>query len=295
MAGLKESSGNGLFDALSDEQPLQIAGVVNAYSALLAEASGFKCLYLSGAGVAVSSRGMPDLGMTTMDDVLTDLRRIRQATDLPILVDVDTGWESVDETIKQMELAGASAIQLEDQISQKRCGHRPGKKLVSIDEMQTRIAEALRSRKTKMAIMARTDALASEGIDAAIERLDAYVQAGAELIFPEALSELNQYRKIADKIDVPMLANMTEFGKTPLFNKSELASAGVHMILYPLSAFRAMSAAALKVYQAIRQDGDQKCMIDIMQNREELYELINYYEFEEKIDEDFKVEGENYD
>ncbi len=276
---------------MTQECPLQVVGAVNAYAARLAEAVGFRALYVSGGGVAVSSCGIPDLGITTMDDVLTDVRRITDVTDLPVLVDVDTGWGgafNIARTIKSMIKAGAAGVHIEDQVQQKRCGQRPGKAVVPKEEMVDRIAAAVDARAdADLVIMARTDALALEGIESSIERACDYVAAGADMIFPEAVSTLEQYRQFVDATKVPVLANITEFGVTPLFTLEELRSVGVGLVLYPLSAFRAMSAAALKVYRAIRTDGTQKSAVDLMQTREELYQYLGYYAFERKLDELF--------
>jgi methylisocitrate lyase len=274
--------------ALDTENPLQIAGAINAYSALLAEHSGFSAIYLSGGGVANASYGLPDLGITTMNDVLEDVRRITAATSVPLLVDVDTGWGSafnIARSIREMERAGAAAVHIEDQVAAKRCGHRPGKAIVSKEEMADRIKAAVDAR-DELKIMARTDALAVEGLDAAVERAAACVEAGADYIFAEAMTDIEMYRRFAD-LGVPVLANITEFGATDLYHKNELAAQGVRMVLYPLSAFRAMSKAALKVYAAIRADGTQKNVVDSMQTREALYQHLGYHEYERKLDELF--------
>jgi len=283
--------------ALQAEKPLQIAGTINAYTALLAERAGFKAIYLSGAGVANASFGLPDLAMTTLNDVCEDIRRIASATDLPLLVDADTGWGGafmIGRTIREMTWAGAAACHLEDQVAEKRCGHRPGKALVAADEMCDRLKAAVDGRiDDQFVIMARTDAHAVEGQQAAIDRAAAYVEAGADAIFAEALTTLEEYREFTDVIKVPVLANLTEFGKTPLFTTDELAEVGVAMTLYPLSAFRAMSAAALKVYQAIKQDGTQQATVDNMQTRMELYDVLGYQAYEDKLDSLFKKQGRN--
>jgi methylisocitrate lyase len=283
--------------ALQAEKPLQIAGAINAYAARLAERAGFRALYLSGGGVAASSLGVPDLGITTLDDVLTDARRIIDTTSLPLLVDVDTGFGSafnIARTIRSLIRAGAAAIHIEDQVQAKRCGHRPGKALVSREEMVDRIKAAVDARTdATFGIMARTDALAVEGLPAALERARAYVDAGADYFFPEAVTDPQQYAEFARVARVPILANMTEFGKTPLLNREALHRAGVDMILYPLSAFRAMSAAAQRVYQAIRQEGTQIGVISQMQTREELYEILGYHAYEQKLDELFAKENKN--
>ncbi|PKO07971.1 MAG: methylisocitrate lyase [Chloroflexi bacterium HGW-Chloroflexi-2] len=278
--------------SLTLEKPLQVVGVLNAYAALLAKSAGFKAIYLSGGGVATSSLGVPDLGITTLDDVLIDVRRITDACDLPLLVDVDTGFGSafnIARTVKSLIKSEAAAMHLEDQVQAKRCGHRPGKALVSKDEMCDRIKAAVDARTDPgFVIMARTDALASEGLEATIERAQAYILAGADMIFAEAVTELNQYQAFVDALHVPVLANMTEFGQTPLFTREQLASVGIGLALYPLSAFRAMSAAALRVFQTIRDQGTQESMLSHMQTRDELYQILNYYAYEEKLDELFK-------
>jgi methylisocitrate lyase len=280
--------------ALKENNPLQVVGAINAYCAMLAEDSGHKAIYLSGGGVANASYGIPDLGITSLNDVIHDVERICNATDLPLLVDIDTGWGgafNIARTIKSMERAGAAAVHIEDQVSQKRCGHRPNKAIVSQSEMADRVKAAVDARTDgDFVIMARTDALAVEGIDSAIERAVACVEAGADAIFPEAMLELGQYRQFADAVKVPVLANITEFGATPLFNCEELAENGVAMVLYPLSAFRAMSKAALDVYQTIAINGDQKACIDKMQSRTELYEVLGYHVYEEKLDALFESE-----
>ena len=273
---------------LGSEKPLQIAGAINAYTARLAEATGFRALYLSGGGVAANSLALPDLGISTMEDVLTDVRRITDATALPLLVDIDTGWGgafNVARTIRSMIKAGAAAVHIEDQVSTKRCGHRPGKELVAAEEMADRIKAAVDARSDEQfVIMARTDALASEGLSAAIERAQAYVAAGADMIFAEAVTEATVYEEFRKVVGVPILANITEFGKTPLFTREELAAAGVDMILYCCAAYRAMNAAALKVYEAIRAEGTQRSVIPLMQTREELYRYLNYHTYEAKLD-----------
>jgi methylisocitrate lyase len=280
--------------ALEENNPLQVVGAINAYCAMLAEDSGHKAIYLSGGGVANASYGLPDLGITSLNDVIHDVERICNASDLPLLVDIDTGWGgafNIARTIKSMERAGAAAVHIEDQVSQKRCGHRPNKAIVSQSEMADRVKAAVDARTdSDFVIMARTDALAVEGLDSAIERAVACVEAGADAVFPEAMLELSQYRLFADAVKVPVLANITEFGATPLFNCSELAENGVAMVLYPLSAFRAMSKAALCVYQAIGVNGDQKACIDNMQSRTELYEVLGYHAYEEKLDALFESE-----
>lgn len=283
------SPGARLRVALKAERPLQIAGVINAYAALLAEKAGFKALYLSGSGVAAASYGLPDLGVTTLNDVLTDVKRITGATRLPLLVDADTGWADPGETAQKMIRAGAAGIHIEDQVEAKRCGHLPGKQLVPVKEMAARVKAAVKGRTDPdFVIMARTDAVAGEGLKAGIERGCRYRDAGADMIFAEALTDLEQYRKFVEAVKIPVLANLTEFGKTPLFTVEELRSAGVSLALYPLSAFRAMSAAALNVYRAIRSQGTQKDAVAQMQTRSELYELLNYEAHERKLDEFFK-------
>ncbi|MDH3533282.1 MAG: methylisocitrate lyase [Gammaproteobacteria bacterium] len=281
--------------ALAAERPLQIVGTINAYTALLAERAGFRAVYLSGAGVANASFGLPDLAMTTLNDVCEDIRRISGACELPLLVDADTGWGSafmIGRTIREMTRAGAAACHLEDQVAVKRCGHRPGKALVVPQEMCDRIKAAVDSREDgEFVIMARTDAHAVEGQQAALDRAAAYVEAGADMIFAEALTTLDEYRQFTSAIDVPVLANLTEFGKTPLFTTAEMAGVGVSMTLYPLSAFRAMSKAALAVYATLRADGTQQASIDAMQTRMELYDVLGYQHYEDKLDELFAESG----
>jgi len=283
-----DSAGARLRAAVRHEKPLQVVGAVNAYSALLAQQAGFHALYLSGAGVANSSFGLPDLGITTLENVAEDARRITAACPLPLLVDADTGFGSafnIARTVKELTRAGAAGMHIEDQVQAKRCGHRPGKAIVSKQEMVDRVKAAVDARTDpQFVIMARTDALAVEGIDSAIERAIACREAGADMIFPEAMIELNQYRRFSDAVKAPVLANITEFGKTPLFNVEELRDAGVALVLYPLSAFRAMSAAALKVYGAIRTDGTQRNVVDLMQTREDLYGVLHYHDYERKLD-----------
>jgi methylisocitrate lyase len=275
--------------ALKEEKPLQVPGAICAYHATLAKASGFKAIYLSGGGVAAGSLGVPDLGITNLDDVLTDIRRITDVCDLPLLVDVDTGFGAsafnVARTTRSLIKYGAAAMHIEDQVGAKRCGHRPGKELVSRQEMADRVKSAADARTDPaFFILARTDALAVEGLQAAIDRACACVEAGADGIFPEAITDLDMYRKFAAAVKVPVLANITEFGKTPLFSVEELASAEVAIALYPLSAFRAMNKAALNVYRSLRKDGHQKAVVDTMQTREELYHYLGYHEFEQKLD-----------
>lgn len=279
-------------ESLSRETPLQIVGAVNAYCARMVERAGFKAVYISGAGVANASFGLPDLGFTTLDQVAEDVRRISSTTSLPVLVDIDTGWEEdlfTGRTMKVMHAAGAAAVHLEDQVSMKRCGHRPNKALVSKEEMVARVQAAVKSKPDPdMVLMARTDAAAVEGLAAAIQRAEAYVEAGADMIFAEALTTLDEYKAFTAAVPVPVLANITEFGKTPLYSIQELKNAGVALVLYPLSAFRAMNAAARDVYQSIRADGTQKAVVDRMQTRVELYDVLNYAEFERRADEALK-------
>jgi methylisocitrate lyase len=273
--------------ALKDEHPLQVAGAVNAYAAILAQRAGFRALYLSGAGVANASHGLPDLGITTIADVAEDARRISAASDLPLLADIDTGFGgafNIARSIREMVRAGVAAVHIEDQVSAKRCGHRPGKSLVSTAEMVDRIKAAVDAAQGDLLVMARTDSLAGEGVAAAVERAGRYRDAGAQMLFPEAVRELAQYREFS-VLGLPVLANITEFGQTPLFSVEQLREVGVAMALYPLSAFRAMSAAALAVYRAIRTEGSQKSVLDQMQTRAELYDCINYLEYERKLDE----------
>ncbi len=282
------SPGARLREALDAERPLQMVGAINAYVARLAAASGFRALYLSGGGVAANSLGLPDLGISTLDDVLTDIRRITDACALPLLVDADTGWGSafnIARTVRSFSKAGAAGLHLEDQVQAKRCGHRPGKQLVPIDEMVDRIKAAVDARTDPaFVIMARTDALASEGLDRAIERAVACVAAGADMVFPEAVSELAQYRRFREAVGVPVLANITEFGHTPLFGRDELGAAGVDIVLYCCSAYRAMNAAALATYEAIRRDGSQRAVLERMQTRAELYRYLDYEGFERALD-----------
>ena len=286
------SAGKRFREAVAQEKPLQIIGTINANHALMARRVGYRAIYLSGGGVAAGSLGMPDLGISNLDDVLTDIRRITDVCDLPLLVDVDTGFGAsafnVARTTKSLIKFGAAAMHIEDQVGAKRCGHRPGKELVSKEEMADRIKSAVDARTDAgFVVMARTDALANEGLDAAIERSIKYVEAGADMIFPEAITDLPMYRKFAHAVKVPILANITEFGKSPLFTVDELRSANVAMILYPLSAFRAMNKAALRVYQEIKKHGTQKAVLADMQTRDELYETINYHSYEKKLDELF--------
>ena len=286
------SPGQKFKEALKQEKPLQVIGTICAYHALLAKRSGYRAIYLSGGGVAAGSLGMPDLGISNLDDVLIDIRRITDVCDLPLLVDADTGFGAsafnVARTTRSLIKAGAAAMHIEDQVGAKRCGHRPGKEIVPPEEMCDRIKAAADARTDEQfAIMARTDALASEGLDKAVERIQQYVEAGADMIFPEAVTELAMYRRFAEAVKVPVLANITEFGKTPLFTLDELRSAGVAIALYPLSAFRAMNKAALKVYEALRRTGTQRSVVPEMQTREELYEFLDYHSYEQKLDELF--------
>jgi len=275
------------WQAMKEEQPLQVVGTINAYSALLAKKAGFRVIYLSGAGVANHSYGLPDLAMTTLNDVCEDIRRITFSCDLPLLVDADTGWGNafmVSRTIREMTRAGAAGCHIEDQVSAKRCGHRPGKELVSINEMNDRLKAAVDARQNDFTIIARTDAHATEGLSSAIDRAQAYEEAGADIIFAEALTNIEEYKKFTSNIKVPVLANLTEFGITPLFTITELEEAGVSIVLYPLSASRAMSLAAANVFNDIRAKGTQKDQIKHMQNRDDLYETLKYKQYEEKID-----------
>jgi methylisocitrate lyase len=285
------SPGARFLAALKAEKPLQIAGAINAYAARLAERAGFKALYLSGGGVSAASLGVPDLGIITLEDVLIDARRITDISDLPLLVDIDTGFGSafnIARTIRALIKAGAAAVHIEDQVQAKRCGHRPGKQLAPKEEMVDRIKAAVDARTDPaFQIMARTDALAVEGLEAALDRAQAYIAAGADLLFPEAVTDPAQYAQFARAAGVPVLANMTEFGQTPLLSAAELGRCGVDMILYPLSAFRAMSQAAIRLYAAIRQDGTQAGLLGEMQTREALYDVLGYHSYEQKLDELF--------
>lgn len=287
MANVK-SAGALLRQAIKDNHPLQLVGTINAYTAMMAERVGHKALYLSGAGVANASFGLPDLGMTSLNDVCEDIRRITGATELPLLVDADTGWGgafNIARTVKEMTKAGAAGFHIEDQVAQKRCGHRPNKEIVSLEEMVDRVKASVDARTDEnFFIMARTDALQQQGLDAAIERALACEAAGADAIFAEAVYTLEQYQAFTKVLKVPVLANITEFGQTPLFNKAELAGVGVDMVLYPLSAFRAMNKAALNVYESILANGDQKAVVDSMQTRAELYDFLNYHSYEQKLD-----------
>jgi methylisocitrate lyase len=280
--------------AIEQEKPLQCVGAINAYHARLAEASGYRSLYISGGGVAAGSCGIPDLGITSMEDVLTDLRRMTEVTELPILVDIDTGWGgafNIARSIRNMNKFGAAAVHIEDQVQQKRCGHRPNKAIVGQDEMVDRIKAAVDAKlDDDFVVMARTDALAVEGMQSAIDRACACVEAGADMIFPEAMTELEQYREFVAAVKVPVLANITEFGSTPLFTVEELAGVGVSIALYPLSAFRAANAAALNVYKTLRVEGTQKSVVDTMQSRADLYDYLGYHDFEQKLDQLFSEE-----
>lgn len=289
MSVNNKSAGAAFRKALAEENPLQIVGAINANHALLAQRAGYRAIYLSGGGVAAGSMGIPDLGITTLEDVLTDVRRITNVCDTPLLVDADTGFGAsafnIARTVKDLIKAGAAAMHMEDQVGAKRCGHRPNKEVVSKTEMVDRIKAAVDARTDdNFSIMARTDAIAIEGIDAAIERVHAYIEAGADLVFPEAIRTLEDYAKFSSAVSKPILANITEFGMTPLFTRDELAAHGVKIILYPLSAFRAMNKAAENVYEAIRRDGTQSGVLDTMQTREELYDRINYYSYENALD-----------
>ncbi|QGX38232.1 methylisocitrate lyase [Permianibacter aggregans] len=280
--------------AVAEEHPLQVVGTITAYAALMAKRTGFKAIYLSGGGVAANSLGMPDLGISTMEDVLTDIRRITDVCDLPLLVDVDTGWGgafNIARTVRSMTKAGAAAMHIEDQVAAKRCGHRPNKEIVPKNEMVDRIKAAVDAKTDdSFVIMARTDAIAVEGIEKAIERAIACVEAGADMIFPEAIYTLEQYKQFKDAVKVPILANITEFGQTPLFTTTELGGAGVDIVLYCCGAYRAMNKAALEVYQTIRRDGTQKAAVPLMQTRAELYDHLNYHSYEEKLDQLFAKE-----
>ncbi len=288
-----DTPGRRFRQALNEEKPLQVIGTICALHARLAKRAGYRAIYLSGGGVAAGSLGLPDLGISNLDDVLTDIRRITDVCDLPLLVDVDTGFGAsafnVARTTRSLIKAGAAAMHIEDQAGAKRCGHRPNKEIVPVEEMVDRIKAAVDARTDRdFVIMARTDALANEGLEKALARAKAYAAAGADMIFPEAMTELSMYRRFADAVKVPILANITEFGKTPLFTVEELRSANVALVLYPLSAFRAMNKAALRVYETIRKDGTQKALLDTMQTREELYDVLDYHSYERKLDELFR-------
>lgn len=280
--------GHRLRKALETEHPLQIVGVINAYAALLAKETGFRCIYLSGSGVAAASYGLPDLGITSLEDVLIDARRITSACDIPLLVDIDTGWGgafNIARTIREMERVGVAAVHIEDQVAEKRCGHRPNKVVVSVEEMCDRIRVAIDAKTDPdFMVMARTDALAVNGFEDVLTRIRAYEEAGADAIFAEAMTDLEMYRRVANQVDVPILANITEFGKTDLYDTSALREVGVRMVLYPLSAFRAQNKAALGVMETIRQNGTQRDILDQMQTREELYEILDYHEYEKTLD-----------
>ena len=289
------SAGKRFRDAISEQkannQPLQIVGTINAYTAMMATQVGHKAIYLSGGGVANASYGLPDLGMTSLDNVLEDASRITNAVDTPLLVDIDTGWGgafNISQTIKKMEKAGVAAVHIEDQVAQKRCGHRPNKEIVSTSEMVDRLKAALDAKvDPDFVVMARTDALSVEGLEAAVERAVAFQEAGADMLFAEALTDIEMYRKFTDVLDIPVLANMTEFGQTDLYTTEQLFNVGVDMVLYPLSAFRAMNKAALNVYQHLLDDGTQEAVVDTMQTRMELYDFLNYHDFEKKLDQLF--------
>lgn len=293
---MAKSPGERLREAVHEHAPLAVVGTINAYTALMAEHIGHKAIYLSGGGVANASHGLPDLGMTTLQDVLEDARRITSASSLPLLVDIDTGFGgafSIARTVKEAIRAGVAGVHLEDQVLQKRCGHRPNKAIVSLEEMVDRVKAAVDARTDEsFVVMARTDALAVEGVDAAVERAAACAEAGADMIFPEAIATLEQYKKFVEAVPVPVMANLTEFGKTPLFNRRELAEAGVQLMLYPLSAFRAMNRAAERVYKSILSEGDQRAVLDGMQTREELYDYLDYHAYEQKLDALFAEETE---
>ena len=285
-----ETPGAKLRRAVQEERPLQVVGAINAYHAMLAAQTGYRALYISGGGVAAGSLGLPDLGISSLEDVLVDVRRITYACDLPVLVDADTGWGgafNIARTVRELNRAGAAGCHIEDQVAAKRCGHRPNKAIVPLPDMVDRIKAAVDARTEDFIIMARTDAFAVEGMEAAIERASACAEAGADIIFPEALTELAQYTRVTAAVNAPVLANITEFGATPLFTTDELAGAGVSLVLYPLSAFRAMNLAALEVYKAIRRDGTQAGVIDSMQTRADLYDYLGYHAFEQKLDELF--------
>lgn len=291
------SAGKKFREALAAEKPLQVVGTINAYTAIMAESVGYKAVYLSGGGVANASYGLPDLGMTSLNDVLEDVRRITAASSLPLLVDIDTGWGgafNIARTIKEMTKAGAAGVHIEDQVAQKRCGHRPNKEIVSREEMDDRIKAAVDAKTdSDFIIMARTDALAVVGLDEVVERAARFEAAGADAIFAEAMTDLEMYTKVVEAVNVPVLANITEFGSTPLYTTEQLASVGISMALYPLSAFRAMNKAALNVYQNLRDNGTQEGIVDTMQTRAELYEFLGYHEYEDKLDELFANDGRN--
>ena len=285
------SAGARFRQALREESPLQVMGTVNAYAAMMAKQVGYRAIYLSGAGVANYSYGLPDLGITSLEDVLIDVRRITAAVDTPLLVDIDTGWGGVfniSRTIKEMIKAGAAAVHIEDQVALKRCGHRPNKEIVAIDEMVDRVKAAADAKTdSEFVVMARTDSLQKEGLNGVIDRISAYVEAGADAIFAEAMTDITMYRKVCDAVNVPVLANITEFGDTPYYTREELGEQGIAMVLYPLSATRAMQKAALAVFEAVRKEGTQVNVLDLMQKRKELYEFLNYHSYEDKIDQLF--------
>jgi len=287
----KLSAGGRFRKALAEEKPLQVMGTVNAYAAMMATQVGYRAIYLSGAGVANYSYGLPDLGITSLDDVLTDVRRITAAVETPLLVDIDTGWGgafNIARTIKEMIKAGAAAVHIEDQVAQKRCGHRPNKEIVAVDEMVDRVKAAVDAKTDPdFVLMARTDSLQKEGLQGVIDRACAYVEAGADAIFAEAMTDITMYKKVCDAVGVPVLANITEFGDTPYYTTQQLGEQGIAMVLYPLSATRAMQKAALAVYEAVRRDGTQENVLDLMQKRKELYEFLNYHAYEDKIDQLF--------
>jgi methylisocitrate lyase len=285
------SAGARFRQALREENPLQVMGTVNAYAAMMAKDVGYRAIYLSGAGVANYSYGLPDLGITSLEDVLIDVRRITAAVDTPLLVDIDTGWGgifNIGRTIKEMIKAGAAAVHIEDQVALKRCGHRPNKEIVAIDEMVDRVKAAADAKTdSEFVVMARTDSLQKEGLNGVIDRISAYVDAGADAIFAEAMTDITMYRKVCDAVNVPVLANITEFGDTPYYTREELGEQGIAMVLYPLSATRAMQKAALAVFETVRKEGTQVNVLDLMQKRKELYEFLNYHSYEDKIDQLF--------
>lgn len=287
----KLTAGARFRQAIATEKPLQVMGTVNAYAAMMATQVGYRAIYLSGAGVANYSYGLPDLGITSLDDVLTDVRRITAMVETPLLVDIDTGWGgafNIARTIKEMTKAGAAAVHIEDQVAQKRCGHRPNKEIVPVDEMVDRVKAAVDAKTDEsFVVMARTDSLQKEGLNGVIDRIGAYVDAGADAIFAEAMTDITMYRKVCDAVNVPVLANITEFGDTPYYTTQELGEQGIAMVLYPLSATRAMQKAALAVYEAVRKEGTQVNVLELMQKRKELYEFLNYHSYEDKIDQLF--------
>lgn len=287
----KLTAGGRFRQAIREEKPLQVMGTVNAYAAMMATKVGYRAIYLSGAGVANYSYGLPDLGITSLEDVLTDVRRVTAAVDTPLLVDIDTGWGgafNIAKTIKEMTKAGAAAVHIEDQVAQKRCGHRPNKEIVSVEEMVDRVKAAVDAKTdADFVVMARTDSLQKEGLNGVIDRISAYVEAGADAIFAEAMTDITMYRKVCDAVKVPVLANITEFGDTPYYTTKELGEQGIAMVLYPLSGTRAMQKAALAVYQSVREEGTQVNVLELMQKRKELYEFLNYHSYEDKIDQLF--------